>query len=616
MSTPTLTTVPTKQIAPSPDNPRGEIDRHGDEFAGLCVSIKAVGLLQPILVSAPNGDGKYTILDGHRRHAAALEEKVEDIPVMVLADGVSEKVARLAANIQREDFSVVAQARAIKDLQDDGLTQVQAGDLLGKSERWVRERLRILRLPEKTQAAYDARSLPVESLVTVEKIAKQAPKVAEAVADASAEQEDVRKAIGADNVAFVLDCLVEQSAEDLQKDGTSKLGCLVRVAGDRMRGQVTYEALVVAGPPHDRLKAVKDALAESKKLIAALKKVDGYGYHRHPDPMWFDVEDCDAAKVFGCLLEIGDAAYVTDASWLADRFLLFVQGQNDEIRKKTEAKKKDKSASRKATQGEKGTPEEEKAAKEERRRQREDEQQRKDEIRAANLELGQRTERALRSPKLSLEEAKLFALMAVGNHSEGLGARGLIYCYHDYQQEEQLKNGRRKVTYETGRVAGEDLVKAILGAKKPEDALGVALRAMVLATFADQDCVVPSSQSYFSLEHHAKDQVGELLQVIAGKRQVLPDAIRKRIEEERQAEAEEAEMSVLEEAKRSRAKTGVTRANLLRYHLVTPHVIDGAVDAKHLKQHGEDNKASYTITAAGKKRFEKLKAEKGRREAE
>lgn len=614
MTTPTLSVIATKQIAAGDENPRGKVDTKSEKFKELCASIEARGILQPILVGPANGNGKHPVVAGYRRHAAARKLKLAEIPAMVLDLEGSELLAALTENIQREDLSPVAEAQAIHQLQErHGFTQVQAGEALSKSERWVRERLRLLRLPEKTQVAYDAGALPLESLVPVEKVAEQAPKVVEAIAAAAAEDEGVRKAVGADNVPGVLSYLIEQSAEDLNKDGTSKLGCLVEVNGrGHMRGQVTYEALVVAGAAHEQLKAVKDKLAEAKDLIGRLEKLDRYGYHRMPDPMRFDGDDCDAAKTYGCLLEIDGFAYVTDASWLADRFLQFIEGQIKEVNGKIEAKKREKSGSK--TKAEKGSLEE-KAAKEERKRQREAEQLHREEVRAANLELGQRTERVLRSPKLSLEEAKLIALMVVGNSAEDLGARGLIYCYHDYQTEEQLKNGRTKVTYEAGRVAGEDLVKAIHAAKKPEEALGLALRPMVLATFADQTCVAPSSQSYYSIKRGADDEILGLIQTIATKRQVLPDVVRKRLEEQRQVEAEELEIFILDEAKRNRAKMGAPRGDLLSYYHVTPHAIDAAVDAKRLKQHGEGDEASYTITAAGKKRLEKLEAAAKERQA-
>jgi len=613
MSTPTLTTIPTKQIAPSADNPRGEIDRTGEEFAGLCVSIEAVGLVQPILVAAPNGNGKHRILDGHRRYAAALEAKLTEIPAMVLPEGVSEKVARLTANIQREDFSPIAKARGIKELQDDGLTQVQAGDVLGKSERWVREYLRLLRLPEKTQAAYDARALPIESLVPVEKVAKQAPQVAEALAKAAEDDEGVRKAVGADNVTGVLDHLIEQAAEDLNKDGTSKLGCLVAAGSSTRNAHVTYEAAVLAGAPHGELKKLKDRLAEWKKLDQKLRRIDSYAYSREPDPWWLDSDDTDAAKKFGCLLVVEEAMYFTDAAWLVDRFLLHVDGAIGEITDRIEAKKRDKSTS--SSESEKGSPEQEKAAKEKRRKEREAEQQKRDEIRANNLELGQRVERALRSPKLTLEEAKLLALVAIGRNAGDLGGGGLIWCYHDYQREEQLNNGRTKVSYANGSTAGEDLVSSVLAAKKPDEVLGIALRALVLTEFADQECVAESNRSPHSIRWGAAhDSVGDLVQAIAVKRDVLPDEVRRAIELRGRLAAERAEWHVLKIVSGSRAKRGVNRVDLTRRVGVTEAAIDQAVDTKHLKEHAGEE-PSYTITAAGKKRLEQLKKSPKERQA-
>jgi ParB/RepB/Spo0J family partition protein len=592
-----LQTIPTTKIAPSDDNPRGAIDTASEAFAGLCVSIKAVGILQPILVGPANGNGKHTILDGHRRHAAAIEEKVKEIPVMVLAEGVSERVARLTANIQREDFSPVAEARAIKELQEDGLTQVQAADILGKSERWVRERLRLLGLPEKVQEAYTDGALPLESLVTIEKIAGQAPKAAEALAEVAATDQETRVAIGDGRIGDALGWLAEEDAGD-------DIGCMVQLG----YGWIDGDDLERAGLPPAQLEVIQAKFAEAKQLEETAPR--GVWVHSVHGLSPRDVNR-DEAKSFGCLLEIDKAAYITDAPWLADRLIEALDKGLDRLKKelkKAGAKpKKDDDAPASA--------DDEKAAKEERKRQREAEQQERAEIRANNLELGQRTEQALRAPKLSLEEAKLLALMVIGNSAEGLGARGLIYCYHDFQDEEQLKNGRTKVTYETGRVAGDGLLNAVHAAKKPDEAIGLALRAIMLASFADQDCVAPSNRSWYSVDQDIHGRADELIQAIAIERKVLPEAVCARLEEERQRKAEEAEHYLLARAQSSRAKTGIARNQLLIDIRVTPHLIDAAVDAKRLKELGDGDDATYTITAAGKKRLEKLKAAEKERQA-
>lgn len=504
MSTPTLSMIPTKQIAAGEENPRGKVDTRSEAFKELCASIKARGILQPILVGPSNGDGKHSVVAGYRRYAAATKLKLSEIPAMVLDLDGAELLAALTENIQREGLSPVAEAKAIKQLQGDhGFTQVQAGDALGKSERWVRERLRLLRIPERTQEAYDKGDLPIESLVEVEKIAKAAPKAADALAQAAGANEDIRQAIGVGRVAEAL----EWSTDDLDD-----VGCLLRIRKQYDGGcYVNYFDLEDAGAPADRLKAIKERSEYGKELGRKTSL-----YMGSFDGVRFGGADIDAANSYGCLLSLDGHLYITDGEWLADRFAERLEKDIADAEKQLKREGKATKAS---------ASDDEEAAKERRRKERAAELKRREEARAANLELGQRTERALRSARLSLDEAKLLALMVVdGGAATDLGSRGLIYCYHDYQDEEHLKNGSTKVTYSTGRAAGDDLVKAIHAAKKPEEALTLALRALLLANFADQECVAQSRRSWWSVP--ADEGKLELLQAIACKRKVLPEALK------------------------------------------------------------------------------------------
>lgn len=598
MSTPTLTMIPTNKIVAGEDNPRGAIDEASSGFKELCASIKARGILQPILVG-PAHDGKHALVAGHRRHAAARKAKLAEIPAMVLDLEGAELLAALTENIQREDLSPVAEAQAIHQLQErHGFTQVQAGEALSKSERWVRERLRLLRMPERTQKAYDGGALPLESLVTVEKVAEAAPQVSDALAEASESDEWVRQAVGGGRTFEALNKLAQDAAEKPQEDGSSELGCLVELTGFNNHHRVGYEALKLAGAPAERLEAIAERIEVGEKLR---KKSQYYFGHFHL--VTLTSEDVDAANSYGCLMSIDGYRYITDAEWLADRFAERLEEAIAAAEKQLKDGRKPKP--------EKGSPEDEKAAKEERRRQREAEQRQRDEARVANLELGQRTERALRNPKLSLEEAKLLALMAVGDDATELGSRGLIYCYHDYQDEQLLKNGTTKVTYEAGRSAGEDLVKAIGAAKKPEEALGLALRALLLSTYANQDCVAPSSRCWWQV--HVGHGMDTLLDRIADKRSVLPDSVREARELERRLAAEEDEITLLSSVKASRAKEGMPLSEVQAYS-VASQTIDAALSSKWIKSHTK-GELSFTITAAGKKRLEKLQAAEKERQA-
>lgn len=582
----TLTTVPIEKIVAG-DNPRGEIDQTTEAFAELCGSIEDRGVLQSILVG-PERDGKHTVIAGHRRFAAARKVKLPEIPAIVVDAGGAELTLALIENIQREDLSPIAEARAIRQLREQhGLTQEKAAEALNKSVRWARDRERLADLPEKTQEAFDAGAIPLEAAPEIAKIAEKAPKVAEALAELVQRDDALNEYGEAFNFArkgeidYALGEFAEEAFEDID------LGCMVSC----------FDTLTLASLK----RAGVDTGGKLPELAAKFKHLaELYGYDPHG--VRLRQEDIDAAEAFGCLVEVeGEyraTRYIVDAEWLADRA---AQLLDDEI-----ARVEKHQGAAEPKPAEKGDEISEEALKEARRREREEEMERRAAARANNLELGQRVEKALRSPKLSLDEAKLLALMAVGGQSAELGARGLVYCYHDYQDDEHRANGSTKITYAGGRAAGEDLIRAIKAAKKPEEAFGLALRALVLASFADEDVVAPSNRSRFDLRHGNHEDVPGLIEAVATKRELLPDAVRAEAEERRQREAEEAEGILLRAVLASRAKAGPPRAHLLRFSGVTPAAVDQAVDAKRLKEH-DGEEPSYTITAAGKKRLEKLK---------
>jgi ParB family chromosome partitioning protein len=624
MSSPTLSVIPTSKIAIGDDNPRGAIDTSSESFAELCVSIRARGILQPILVAPANGDGKHKLIAGHRRHAAALDVKLAEMPAMVMDLEGAELLAALTENIQREDLDPVAEAQAIKKLQEDhGFTQLKAADALGKSERWVRDRLLLLGLPEKAQEAFNSGALPLESLREVRKIAEQAPRAAEMLAEAVTDVPEIRQAIGAGEVAEALDRALEEADGMAGADEKAPAGCMVSIG----YGTIDVRELGFHGISNHDLARLKDKTARADALA---KEVDQFvgpqGYLSSGDI------DRDAAKAFGCLLEVDGREYITDAAWLADQF-----GKSlDEKIKKLEKMPKKGDAPAKPGASDDGDPAAaEEAAKAERKRQREQEQAEREAARAANLELGQRAEKAFREPDLTVEEARMLVLLAIGADVEAVAGRGLIYCHHDYQDETHLKNGGVKVAYRSGKSAGADLLNALEKGKTPEAVLAMGVRLILLAVFADEKAVTNSNRTRWQPRGtYGGGRLSALALKIAKKRGVLPDSLRKEMEERERERAEEAKIEVesnegmaLELAGKSRAKHGAgaveIRQKIFKCSFSCTYLSVAELDEllsdlserKFLKGYDGDGVATYTITAAGKKRLEKLKAAEKERQA-
>ena len=113
-------------IAPNPRQPRRHFD--ADALNGLADSLRARGVLQPILVR-PKPGGSYELIAGERRWRAAQLAGLELIPALVRPrdDAESLEIA-LIENMAREDLNPVEEARACAALVEElGLSREEVG---------------------------------------------------------------------------------------------------------------------------------------------------------------------------------------------------------------------------------------------------------------------------------------------------------------------------------------------------------------------------------------------------------------------------------------------------------------------------------------------------------
>ncbi len=118
-----------------------------ESLAELAASIRAQGLMQPVVVR-PRPQGGYELIAGERRWRAAQLAGLTRIPA-VIRDVSDEQASAMALieNIQREDLNPLEEARALERLRDEfGLTQQQVADAVGKSRVAVTNLLRLLNL--------------------------------------------------------------------------------------------------------------------------------------------------------------------------------------------------------------------------------------------------------------------------------------------------------------------------------------------------------------------------------------------------------------------------------------------------------------------------------------
>jgi ParB family chromosome partitioning protein len=138
--------------------PRTRMDEAS--LAELAESIKAQGVMQPILVRPVDG-GRYEIVAGERRWRAAQRAGLREIPALVrVVPDQAALALSLIENIQRENLNPLEEAQGIKRLIDEfGLTHEAAALAVGRSRSAVTNLLRLTQL-----------ALPVQALLLADKL--------------------------------------------------------------------------------------------------------------------------------------------------------------------------------------------------------------------------------------------------------------------------------------------------------------------------------------------------------------------------------------------------------------------------------------------------------------
>jgi ParB family chromosome partitioning protein len=145
-----LKEVPLEEIAPNHRQPRTEFD--DEALDGLAASIKAVGVLQPVVVRA-RPEGGYELIVGERRWRAARRAGLERIPAVVREAGEEDLLRdALIENLHREDLNPLEEAAAYRQLLDDvGMTHEELAERVGRSRATITNALRLLGLAPTVQ---------------------------------------------------------------------------------------------------------------------------------------------------------------------------------------------------------------------------------------------------------------------------------------------------------------------------------------------------------------------------------------------------------------------------------------------------------------------------------
>jgi ParB family chromosome partitioning protein len=139
------------QLEPHPHNPRRALGDVGE----LAASIRAHGVLEPVVVAPGSAEGVYRLIAGHRRVKAAGQAGLDVVPALIRVDLDGDSVqlqAMLVENLHRSDLSPMEEADAYSQLRlEFDLKPAAIAKAIGRSKATVDQRIALKKLPEQLQ---------------------------------------------------------------------------------------------------------------------------------------------------------------------------------------------------------------------------------------------------------------------------------------------------------------------------------------------------------------------------------------------------------------------------------------------------------------------------------
>jgi len=144
-----------EKIKTNPLQPRKEFDQKS--LNDLAESIKSYGVLQPLIVSRQEEDGRteYRLVAGERRLISAKIAGLREVPVIIRKPDKKEELEiSIVENVQRMDLNPIEKAEAFQRLRKEfGLLQKDIANICGISREAVANNTRLLELSDETKQA-------------------------------------------------------------------------------------------------------------------------------------------------------------------------------------------------------------------------------------------------------------------------------------------------------------------------------------------------------------------------------------------------------------------------------------------------------------------------------
>lgn len=271
--------IDVSSIKPNPNQPRKTFDP--DALMDLSTSIKAQGVLQPILVEEI-ADNVYVIVAGERRYRAAKLAGLKKIPCIVRSFSDLQRMEiSLIENIQRENLNPVEEARAFSYLLTQaGIKQEELAQRVGKGRSTITNSLRLLNLPEKMLEGLEkgyitsghARALlsvdnPADQEVLFSKIISEDLSVRQAEALAN-ELNNGKRAINTLPIKEEKSSASVKSPEilSIEEKFLSATGCRVEIKGKYRNGVIKKGKILIPFTSEEELERIYQMLAPGADL--------------------------------------------------------------------------------------------------------------------------------------------------------------------------------------------------------------------------------------------------------------------------------------------------------------------------------------------------------------
>lgn len=160
----TLAMVPLAEVVPPSTNVRTE---PGD-LESLAASIRAHGILTPLLLRSVDGIGQFEVIAGHRRFLAAAMAGVGEVPAIIESasadgDGEARRIAeQLAENLHRVDLTAGEEMAGVQQLLELGLSDEEVASRIVSEPERVTAMRRILALPREARVLIDEGALTLD----------------------------------------------------------------------------------------------------------------------------------------------------------------------------------------------------------------------------------------------------------------------------------------------------------------------------------------------------------------------------------------------------------------------------------------------------------------------